>query len=65
MNQPCSMNHVEMFLKEESCPIWMSLILYEWVMSHMNESCSVSMSNVTYEWVMSHMNEPYVYKSCH
>jgi len=25
----------------ESCPIWMSHVPYEWVMSHMNESCHV------------------------
>jgi len=28
----------------ESCPIWMSHVLYEWVMSRMNESCHIWMS---------------------
>jgi len=40
----------------ESCPIWMSHVPYEWVMSHMNESCPICMSHVPYEWVMSHVN---------
>jgi len=30
----------------ESCPIWMSLVPYEWVMSHVNESCPIWMSHV-------------------
>jgi len=33
---------------KESCHIWMSHVIYEWVMSHMNESCQ------THKWVMSH-----------
>jgi len=44
----------------ESCHIWMSHVIHEWVVSHMNESCHTWMSRVTYEWVMSYMNE-----SCH
>ena len=31
----------------ESRPIWMSHVPYEWVMSHMNESCPMWMSHVT------------------
>jgi len=43
----------------ESCLIWMSHVLYEWVMSHMNEmghvrivGVSDDMWYVPYEWVM-------------
>jgi len=35
-----------------TCPIWMSNVIYKWVVLHINESC-----HVTYEWVMSHMKE--------
>jgi len=44
----------------ESCPIWVSHVPYEWVMSHTNEACHTWMNHVPYEWAMSHMNE-----SCH
>jgi len=32
----------------ESCPIWMSHVPYEWVMLHMNESCPIWMRHVAY-----------------
>jgi len=42
---------------QEACPIWMSHVPYERVMSHMNESFSIWTSHAPYERVMSHMNE--------
>jgi len=39
---------------KESFHIWMSMVMYEWIMSDINESCH------TYEWAMSHMHG-----SCH
>ena len=42
------------------CHIWMSHVIYEWGMSHINESCHIWMSHVIYASVMSHMNE-----ACH
>ena len=58
--------------RDETCPIsgitWlicMSLVTYQWVMSH------ISMSHVTYQWVMthismimSHSNDPIQRESC-
>ena len=48
----------------ELCPVWMSHVPLEWVMSHfwfmphlLTESCPIWMSHVPYEWVMSYMNE--------
>jgi len=55
---------MEMSHMNESCPIWMSHVSHEWVMSHTNdscfifhgnESCPIWMSHVPYAWVMSHM----------
>jgi len=46
----------------ESCPIWMSHVTYEWVTSHMDEVTAglpyvaVWMSHVPYEWVTAHLN---------
>ena len=46
----------------ESCPIWMSHVTYEWVTSHMDEVTAglpyvaVWLSHVPYEWVTAHMN---------
>ena len=54
----CDMNHSYIASR-------MSIVTYEWVMSHMNESCHIWMSHVTYEWVMSHLNHSDMYESCH
>ena len=39
-----------------SCYIWMSHVIYEWVVSHVNESRHMWMGHLTCHWVMSHMN---------
>jgi len=44
----------------ESCPIWMSRAIQEWVTSHRHESCHIWISRVKWEWVMSNLDQ-----SCH
>jgi len=43
----------------KSCHVWISRVIYQWVMSRMNESCHTWLSHIPHEWVMSHMNESY------
>jgi len=45
------------FVNVMSCPIRMSHVPYEWVMSHLNEACHIRIRCVSYERDVFHMKE--------
>ena len=41
----------------DSCHVWISHAIHEWVMSQMNESCHICMRHVAYDWDISNAKE--------